>query len=115
MATPQFIEEHPVSLVDVAGVFEQVEVRDKGFNPRCLKVKEFLESFPHPLSVKKKAELYKKLQDLGLTRIRDEHIVKIVDFMPKDVTELKVVLVAYPLSLPKKDQDSIVAVVCEFV
>jgi len=63
----------------------------------------------------KKGELKKKLQDLKLTRLKEEHITKIIDFLPATANDLKIVLMAYPLSLPKKDQDGIVEVVKEFV
>ena len=115
MATPQFIEEHAIALTDVSDIFNQVEKRDTSLNTRSLKVKEFCETFQSPLGIKKKQELVKKLQDLGLTRIREEHIVKIIDFLPKDSNELKVVLQAYPLSLSKKDQDSIIGVVKDYL
>ena len=52
---------------------------------------------------------------LNLTRLKEEHIAKIIDFLPKTLTELKVVLQAYPLTIPKKDQESTLAVVKDFV
>ncbi len=106
MPSPTFIEEHPLSLVDVRHIMELFEKRDTELNFLSKKTKEYGEVFVS-LSQKKKSELQKKLQDLNLTRLREEHIAKIVDFTPKTVNELKIVLQAYPLSLPKADQESI--------
>ena len=114
MPSPQFIEEKPLSLVDVKANLHSIEKRDSELNYLSNKAKEYLDNFV-TLSVEKKEELYKKLSDLDLTRLKDEHICKFVDFLPKDAEELKVVLQSYPLSLSKKDQDAIISVIKEFV
>ncbi|PIN74428.1 hypothetical protein COV20_00170 [Candidatus Woesearchaeota archaeon CG10_big_fil_rev_8_21_14_0_10_45_16] len=114
MTNIQFIEEKPVCLVEVQGIMKNLEKRDPELNYRSVKTKDFLENFPPSLSAAKEKELYQKLVDLNLTRLKEEHIIKIIDFLPTSVNDLKAVLQAYPLSMPKKDQDAIVAVVKEF-
>lgn len=114
MPNPQFIEEKPLSLVDVKANLESIQKRDEELNYLSNKAKEYLDNFVI-LSADKKEELYKKLSDLDLTRLKDEHICKFIDFLPKDLEELKVVLQSYPLSLSKKDQEAIMAVVKEFI
>lgn len=114
MGRPEFIEEHPVGLVEVKTSLDAIEKRDGELNYRSNKVKEYMDSFGGGLSISKKEQLKKKLLELNLVRIKEEHIIKIIDFLPKTANELKVVLMAYPLSLPKKDQDSIVEVVKAF-
>lgn len=112
MANPQIQEEKPISLAEVKHILEQLEKRDTTLNHLSLKTKEYLENFV-PVSLKKKEELSQKLLGLNLTRLKDEQISKIIDFLPKTADELKVVLQAYPLSMPKKDQEAIVAVITE--
>ena len=107
MPSPTFIEEHSLCLVDVCRILETFEKRDTEMNFLSKKAKEYVDIFVI-MPVKKKEELQKKLQSLNLTRLREEHIAKIVDFLPKTANELKIVLQAYPLSLPKNDQESIV-------
>ncbi|MBI2582455.1 hypothetical protein HYV87_05005 [Candidatus Woesearchaeota archaeon] len=114
MSNPQFVSEAPLALADVKVVIHTAEKRDTELNFLSNKVKEYLEHFI-PLAEKKREELYSKLVGLNLTRLKEEHFCKIVDFLPKNLDELKVVLQSYPLSLSKKDQESIVAVVQEFV
>jgi DNA-directed RNA polymerase subunit F len=114
MANPQFIEQKPLALADVQDILEKIEKRDKELNYRSTKSKEYLDSFGGTLTAEKKDELFKKLTDLNLTRIKEEHLMKIIDFLPATVGDLKVVLAAYPLSLPKKDMDSLVGVVKGF-
>ncbi|MBR9683258.1 hypothetical protein GOV03_01840 [Candidatus Woesearchaeota archaeon] len=112
MPNPQFIEETPVTLVDVQEALQEIEERDKELNYRSNKTKEFLGLFTH-VSKEKKEELYKKLTDLKLIRLKEAHIIKIIDFLPLTLEELKVILQAYPVSMPKKDMESIVATVKE--
>ncbi len=113
MAAPQFLEEKPLSVIDVKTAIENIEKRDGELNFLSNKAKEYLANFA-VLSEKKKEELHKKLLNLNLTRIKEEHICKIIDMLPKTLDELKIILLSYHLSLSKKDQEAIVAAVKEF-
>ena len=115
MTSPRFVEESTIDLSEVKSILEGVDKRDEELNYRSNKTKEFLDSFCGALSDKHIVDLRKKLVDLNLTRLKEEHIVKIVDFLPTTAQDLKVVLQAYPLSLPKKDQDAIIDAVKGFV
>ena len=110
MPTPQFVEEKPVSLTEVQDLLEKIQKRDIELNYLSNKLKEYLSSF-EIATLKQKEELSKKLKGLELTRLKEEHLVKIIDFLPQSEKELKIVLQAYPLSMSKKDMDSIVEVV----
>lgn len=112
MAAPQFIEEKPLSLAEVKEILDKAEKRDSELNYNSGRSKDFLENFVQ-LTNDKKEELRKKLLSLDLTRLKEEHISKIADFLPVNENELKIILQAYPLSLPKKDQDAIISVVKE--
>ena len=114
MANPNFIEEKPLSLGTVKRHLADIEKRDGELNFLSNKCKEYLDAFV-PLDLKKRELLHKKLIALDLTRLKEEHIAKITDFLPKDANDLKVVLQAYPLSLLKKDQDAILGAVKEFI
>jgi DNA-directed RNA polymerase subunit F len=110
MVNPRFIEQKSISLLDAKEAIEAIEKRDKELNYLSNKTKEYLDQFV-TLNRARKTKLEKKLQDLNLTRLKEEHITKICDFLPKTVDELKVVLQAYPLSMPKKDHEEIVKTV----
>src|SRR3989338_5167247 len=110
MPSPQFVSETPLALADVKDILHTVEKRDGSLNFLSNKAKEQQELFV-TLSKAKKEELYSKLSALNLTRLKEEHFCKVIDFLPQNLEELKVILQSYPLSLPKKDQESIAAVV----
>jgi DNA-directed RNA polymerase subunit F len=110
MTNPEFIEEKTMSLSEVKEALAQVEDRDKELGYLSNKTKEYLDAFSNTAK-KVKEDLHKQLVGLKLTRLKEDHMAKIIDFLPKTVDELKVVLQAYPLSMPKKDQEAIVNVV----
>ncbi|NQV91430.1 hypothetical protein HQ489_03060 [Candidatus Woesearchaeota archaeon] len=114
MANPIFVEENTLSLQEVRSILNKVTKRDTELNYRSNKAKEFVDNFADSLNEKQKDELLEKLQGLDLTRLREEHMKKIVDFLPTTVDDLRVVLQAYPLSMPKKDQEAIIDVVKGF-
>ncbi len=110
MVNPEQIQEQGISLLSMQKILKEIEKRDTELNYRSNRAKDFLEQFPLP-SLEKTVELQKKLAELNLTRLKEEHILKIIDFLPKTIEELKVVLQAYPLSMSKKDQELIVEAV----
>ena len=114
MPNPEFIEEVCISLNEVKPILKKIEKRDIELNFRTNKAREFMEAFDF-LTPAKAKELAEKLEGLNLTRLKYDHIAKIVDFLPKSVDDLKTVLMAYPLSLPKKDQEAILGVVKNFI
>ena len=114
MVHPQIIEEKPINLGEVKEVLSNLEKRDQELNFSSNRTKEYLDAFIS-LSKEKKDNLKKSLHNLNLTRLKEEHIVKIIDFLPKNVNELKSVLQAYPLSMAKNDQEEILRVVKEAI
>lgn len=112
MPNPELVEEIPLTAVDVREVLQKIEERDKELNYRSNKTKEYLGLFM-PLSQEKKDKLYQKLTGLKMLRLKEAHIAKIIDFLPKTVEELRIILQAYSVNMPKKDMDSIIATVKE--
>ncbi|HLC81763.1 MAG TPA: hypothetical protein VJH68_03830 [Candidatus Nanoarchaeia archaeon] len=110
MVSPQFVEEKTVTLSEAKEILAKIALKDGKLNYLSNKAKEFLEQLVI-LPEEKNQDLIKKLERLGLIRLKPEHINKIIDFMPQSIDDLKIVLQAYPLSLPKKDQEEIVAAV----
>ena len=64
-------------------------------------IKDFIKNF-NKMDIKKAKEMKEKLKALDLIKLKDEHIVKIVDFVPTDASELNKVLIEVSL-----DQDEI--------
>lgn len=114
MPNPKLIQEIPLTLVDVKESLQKIEKQDKELNYRSNKVNEYISLFVH-LSKEKKKELNEKLIGLNSLRLKEAHIAKIIDFLPKTIEELKVILQAYTVSMPKKEMEGIIATVKEVI
>ena len=108
MTNPTIIEQQTMNLSEVKEAISAIEKRDEELGLLSQKTKEYLDAFVG-LSKKDAASLKKGLEELKLTRLKQEHIAKIIDFLPTTDDELKSVLLAYPLTLPKKDKESIIS------
>ncbi len=75
-------EMQPLSLAEVKKTLESVEDSEKK-----TQFETFLKKFSKA-SFKKASELKKELQDLNLIKLKEEHIVKIIDLMPEDTSDL---------------------------
>jgi DNA-directed RNA polymerase subunit F len=113
MASPQYIEQVPMNLTQVKKAVDTIVERDEELNFRTNKVKEYLENF-NDACKRDSDKMIEKLSGLGITRLKEEQIAKIIDFMPKTLEDLKAILAAYPLSLSKKDQETIINAVKSF-
>ncbi len=76
-------ENRPITMAEV---FHLV-----GDSERGEQIKKFMKNFK-PLSFEKAKELETGLKGLDLIKLKDAHIVKIVDFMPVDASELNKVI-----------------------
>ncbi len=113
MADIQVINETPISMLDMKKKLESIEKRDKELNFRAKKVKEYLDLFLTKES-KKQEELKKKIQDLGIPRLRERHITKLLDVIPKDMDSLKILFSGENLTIKQEDLEKILKVIKEW-
>lgn len=113
MANPTVLSSEPLTLADVKLAVENIEARNPELGLLTQKTKEYCDAFC-TMTVEQKNEVHEALRSLEITRLRDEHLFKIIDFMPKTEEELRVVMQSYPITLSKSDKDNIVAKIKEF-
>ena len=63
---------------------------------------------------KKADELYGKLEGLKIPRLKELHLKKIIDVMPKSAKEVKVVLQGYTVTVKQEHLKKIADTVAEF-
>jgi len=103
--------ETPISCSEVKETLEAIQKKEKELNFRAQKTMDYLES-TSPLSAKKAQELYKKLEGLKVSRLREVHFTKLVDIMPTKEDDVKVVLSGYAGLTVKKDDLKKIAEAC---
>lgn len=114
MSKPELLEKNPVSLTEMKKELETAQKRDGELGFRGNKTLEYVQQFVK-LSKKANDELQTKLDELGVPRLKPEHIVKIVDILPSSVAELDVILQGYTITITKENKTKIVNAVNEFL
>lgn len=98
MAKPEILEETEASMFDIKQDLENIKKRDKELNFRAEKTQEYLNAF---VKIKKQDydALLKDLRSLNVPRLRDLHIFKLIDIMPKSPDEVKTIIQAYSITI----------------
>lgn len=109
MGELKVINEKPVSLTHVKSKLTEIE-KEKTLTFRGEKTKEYLSNFVH-LSQKDSENFYKKIQELEIPRLKDRHIVKILDVLPKDLDSLKILLSGETITIKEEDMKKILDVI----
>jgi DNA-directed RNA polymerase subunit F len=76
-------EETPITMAEVAAL--------AGDSEKGKAIRDFIKKF-NKMSAEKAIEMKQELKDLDLIKLKDSHIVKIVDFMPQDAADLNKIL-----------------------
>jgi len=96
-------EERPITMAEVSSMV--------GDSEKSKEIKEFIKNFTE-LSVEKALEFKDELRKLGILKLKEAHIVKIVDFMPRDATELNKLI--GDASLDSKETEKVLDVVRKY-
>ena len=110
MAT-EIISEKPLGMGDLKKELEKIKKRDKELNFRAARTEEYLQHFT---ILKNLEELSKKIEALKVPRLKEQHIIKIMDILPETVDELKVILQGYTITVNNENLKKIVDTVNKF-
>ena len=99
-------------MAELKEVIKKTKERDKerGANIRVNKVEDYLNNF-EVLSLNKEKKLKEELEKLGIPRLKEEHIVKIADLLPKTEDDVKVILQSYVVIVSDENVKKIVKTV----
>ena len=111
--TLEIINKEPLSLTEVKSALDKVKKRDEELNFRSNKTLEFIKTL-HTLSKKDFKDLYEKIDALQIPRLKDLHIKKIIDLMPINVDDLKMILSGYTITVNNENMKKIVDAVSEY-
>ena len=106
------ISEQPISVYDLQSELQTIKQRDGELGFRAAKTEEYLQKFAK-LDLKKAQDMKKKLEELNIPRLRAEHICKLLDVMPVDAEDIKMVLSAYSVTVTNENVTKISDVIKE--
>lgn len=113
MTKPEITEEAPITMSELKEELKKIKKRDEALNFRAEKTEEYLAQFTI-LKDKDAKELYKKIEELDVPRLRAEHIVKLIDIMPATPDEVKLVLQGATITVTKDNLKKIADAIKEF-
>lgn len=111
---PNIIEENPISIYDLKKEVTKIKKRDVEVALRTGKTEEYINQFA-VLKQKDAADFEKEVTDMGIPRLKDFHIKKILDLLPASVEELKVILQGYTLTITKENMSKIIGAIKKYL
>jgi DNA-directed RNA polymerase subunit F len=114
MANMDIIERKSVNLAALREELAAIKKRDTELSFRGQKTEEYVNEF-HLLKPKQAEELYEKIEKLAIPRLKDVHINKIIDMMPKSTAELKVIIQGYAVPVSNENLKKIVDLVVGYI
>ncbi len=110
MSDLKILNERPISSIELKEKIGAIKKRDKELTKKALKTEEYLNVFVK-MKPKEAEEIKKKIINLNISRLRDRHIVKILDIMPKDLESLKLLFTGENITIKQEDLTKILEVI----
>jgi len=111
MADIEVIEQRAIAIAEVKEKLDSHKKKVKELNFRATKVEAYTEDFAQT-TIKQAEELQKKLA-AALPKLREKHIIKIIDVMPDDVNSVKTIFTGEAINLKQEELKQIVDIVNE--
>lgn len=104
--------EEPKTLAEVKKILNDIEEK-RELNFRSSKTMDYVNRFVD-LSLEEVNKLKEEIKSLEILRLKDEHISKIIDFMPETIDDFKLIFQGSYVTFSEDDIKSIVKVVKNF-
>ena len=114
MTKPEILNEKPISMAELKEELEKIKERDKKLGESAKRTEEYINQFLK-LDVKKALELKEKLEKLSIPRLKEQHIAKIIEILPKNIEDIKAIFQGYTLTVSNENMKKIVDTVESFV
>ena len=113
MSKLEVFSENPITTAELGKELEKIKKRDKELSFRGAKVEEYIQNFAAVDEAKGK-ELFEKLNKLSIPRLKEMHIVKLIDLMPITADEVKMVLQGYTITVNQDNLKKIAKTIEDF-
>ncbi|MFT4312435.1 MAG: hypothetical protein ACMXYF_04360 [Candidatus Woesearchaeota archaeon] len=113
MTQPTPITEEPITIYEAKSVLKSIKKRDEELSFRSQKTDEYIKENT-PLTEKAAKELKTELLALEIPRFKEDMICKIIDVMPLNVEDIKIVLSGYNLTIKQENLKAIDDVLAKF-
>lgn len=112
--TRKILSETSTHASEVKKLLEDIQEHDKELTFRAQRTLEHLQAIA-TLTPKKAKELEAALTKLDIPRLKEQHIHKLLDVLPKTADEVKLILQGYAVTVTNENCKKIADTVAEFV
>lgn len=106
MTDLKIMSETPISAIELKKKLEEIKKRDKELGNKSTRTLEYLNTFTR-LTLKEAEDLKQKVISLNIPRLKDRHIIKILDLMPQDIESLKMLFTGENITIKQEDINKI--------
>ena len=103
------IEKKPIDMAHVRDILSQI--KDQNHEQKV--TFEYLSKFAK-LSKEDAEKAFNELKEANIPRLKDKHIVKLIDLLPKTVDEVKTIFLKEEITLSKEDLQKILDVLSKY-
>ena len=114
MTKPKILSEEPMAMVDIKQQLAAIKKKDKELNFRANKTEEYLGQFVD-ITAKQAEEIRAKIEKLKIPRLKDVHIIKILDTLPSSAQQLKTILQGYTLTITQENLKKITDITKDYI
>jgi len=113
MTKPELINEKPIPMYELKEELEKIKKRDEELEENAKASEEYLKKF---LKIKKQEaeKLKQELEKLNIPRLKEQHIAKIIDLLPKTPEDVKLVLEGYSITITNENIKKIAECVSKY-
>jgi DNA-directed RNA polymerase subunit F len=108
----KILSESPTNASNVKKMLEDIQSHDKELTFRAQRTLEHLESV-NVIAPKKAKELEQALAKLEIPRMKEQHIHKLIDVLPKSQDDVKLMLQGYALTVTNENCKKIADAIAE--
>jgi len=109
MTDLKVLNEKPLTMAELKEKLEEIKKRDIEISERTQKTLNYLNKFVL-LKEKEALKLKEALLNLNISRLKEKHIIKIIDLMPKDIESLKLIFASENITIKQEDLQRILEI-----
>ena len=110
MSDLKIISEKPIGAFDLIDELRVLKKKSKEINPKTQKTFDYLSAMEF-VSSKEAKELWGKIVGLNIPRLKERHIIKILEIMPEDIDSMKMLFSGENITIKQEDLNKILSLI----
>lgn len=103
------LSEEPISMAEIKEIIGRTKKERKQLNFRETKTAEYINTFCK-INMKEANEMKNAFAALNITRLKERHIIKIMDILPIDIETLKIIFTGEDTTIKTEDLNKIIEI-----